>query len=391
MSKKILVLNAGSSSIKFQLYSIDLQVLAKGLCQRIFIDGNFEMSVSASGQKIEKDVPMPDHASALQCILDHLKETKVINDFNEIVGAGHRVVQGGDYFKDSALIGQVELDKIIEFSKLAPLHNIHEANVIKILMNLIPECKNVAVFDTTFHATMPAENYKYAIPQEWESKHLVRRYGMHGTSYHYITEKMQEHLKKPSVNLIICHLGNGASICVVKDSKSYNTSMGFTPLEGLIMGTRSGDIDPSVVEYMCLQTKADPSAIVNDLNKKSGLQALTGFSDMRDIFKDLDKNAVAVNMYTQRVANYIVSYLNQIGGSMDALVFTAGVGENSTGIVKQILDKLPLLQVDYDLAKLDDHSYSDVKQINGDNSKFSIYQVRTNEELMIVKNVLRFL
>ncbi|WP_027124134.1 acetate kinase [Mycoplasmoides pirum] len=388
---KILVLNAGSSSIKFQLFDTSMKLLSKGLCERIFIDGVFEMTVVDSNEKIKKEVDLPNHKSALQCILDHLISLNIIKDFNEIIGAGHRIVQGANYFKDSVLIDEEKLNKIYEFAKLAPLHNKHEADVVSDLSKLIPGCKNVAVFDTTFHMTIPEKNYKYAIPQEWEKELLVRRYGAHGTSFHYITEKMQKFLDKKDLNLIICHLGNGASICAVKNGKSYNTSMGFTPLEGLIMGTRSGDIDPAVIDYLCQQLNSSPNEITNSLNKKSGLFALTGSSDMRDVFKDSEKNKIAIDMYAQRVANYVVTYANQLEGKIDGIIFTAGVGENAFKIIEKILESLPLLNLNFDKNILSDLSYGDIKQFNNHDSKYNLYQIRTNEELMIVKNVLRFL
>lgn len=390
-TNKIIVLNAGSSSIKFQLFDDNLNLLAKGLCERIFIDGCFELTICNSNEKIKKSVDFPNHRSALQCILDHLVTLKIISSFDEIVGAGHRVVQGGNYFVDSALIDESTLSKIYEYAKLAPLHNKHEADVISDLCNLIPNCKNVAVFDTTFHTTMPEKNYRYAIPIEWEKKYLVRRYGAHGTSFHYVTSEMQKFLNKQDVNLIICHLGNGASICAVKNGTSYNTTMGFTPLEGLIMGTRSGDIDPAVIDYLCKELNQSPKEITNYLNKQSGMFGLTGSSDMRDVFKDEVKNKVAIEMYAQRVANYIVSYANQLSAKIDGIIFTAGIGENCIPIIKKILNEVPLLSLSYNEEKLSDLSYSHIKKISNESSKYHLYQIRTNEELMIVKNVLKFL
>ncbi|WP_033160081.1 acetate kinase [Mycoplasmoides alvi] len=388
---KILVLNAGSSSIKFQLFDLNLNLISKGLCERIFIDGAFEITNVLTNEKIQKSTPLSNHKDALKCILNHLISLKIIENFEEIIGAGHRVVQGGNYFNDSVFVDNNVLNKIIEYSKLAPLHNKHEADVIIDLLDLIPNCKNVAVFDTTFHSTMPEINYRYAIPLEWESKYLVRRYGAHGTSFHFVTENMQNYLNKKDLNMIICHLGNGASICAVKNGKSYNTSMGFTPLEGLIMGTRSGDIDPSVIDYLSEELNKSSKDITNFLNKKSGMLALTGSSDMRDIFRDKVKNKVAIEMYAQRVANYVISYANQLCGKIDGIVFTAGIGENCTPIIEKIIEFLPLLNLAYDQDALNDLSYTNIKKISNNNSKYNLYQVRTNEELMIAKNVLRFL
>lgn len=387
-NSKYLIINAGSSSIKFQVFDESQKILAKGLCERIFVDGHFEIVVD--DKKITKTEDFSDHEKAFKCILDYLLDLKVINDLKEIIGIGHRVVQGADYFKDSVIVDDTALAKIDEYIKLAPLHNKPESEVIKIVQKIISHAVNVAVFDTTFHVTRPAENYMYAVPKEWQEKFMIKKYGAHGTSYRYINLKMQKVLNKKEVNLIICHLGNGASICSVKNSKSYNTSMGFTPLEGLIMGTRSGDIDPAVVEYLCNQSNMTVSNVINDLNKKSGILGLTGSADMRDVLKNREQNKVAIKMYCQRVADYIIKYWNQLSGEIDAIVFTAGVGENSNDIVKGIIESLPVLKIE-----LSDESiqakYDDFKLITTPNSHVNVYQVRTNEELMILQDILRLL
>ncbi|WP_027119348.1 acetate kinase [[Mycoplasma] testudinis] len=384
---KILVINAGSSSIKFQVYDEKEAVLAKGLCERIFVDGSFE--IEANGKKLSKKVDFPDHEAAFKCILDHLLSLKIISNLNEIKGAGHRIVQGASYFKSSVFVDQKALNKIVEYSALAPLHNKAESDVIKVVMKLVPAASNVAVFDTTFHATMPAKNYKYAVPQEWETKYLVRRYGFHGTSYRYITDRMEKHLKKSKVNLIVCHLGNGASICAIKDSQSYNTSMGFTPLEGLVMGSRSGDIDPSVVEYVMACTKMSANDLVNKLNKASGLLGLTGSSDMRDVEANAKNNIVALEMYASRIADYIVKYWNQLKAKVDAIVFTAGVGENSKPSLLRISQELGGLKISLN-EKAFDEKYSDLRLVSDKKSPIPVYQVRTNEELMILRDVKTF-
>lgn len=387
-NSKYLIINAGSSSIKFQLFDESQKILAKGLCERIFVDGHFEITVGE--KKITKTEDFSDHEKAFKCILNYLLDLKVINDLKEISGVGHRVVQGADYFKDSVIIDQTFLDKIEEYIKLAPLHNKPESEVIKIVQKTISNAVNIAVFDTTFHVTRPAENYMYAVPREWEEKFMIKKYGAHGTSYRYVNLKMQKVLNKTDVNLIICHLGNGASICSVKNSKSYNTSMGFTPLEGLIMGTRSGDIDPAVVEYLCNQNNMTVSNVLNDLNKKSGILGLTGSADMRDVLKNRDKNKVAIKMYCQRVADYIIKYWNQLSGEIDGIVFTAGVGENSTDIIRGIIELLPVLKIEISDQDLES-KYDDFKLITTPNSHVNVYQVRTNEELMILQDILRLI
>lgn len=388
INEKILVLNAGSSSIKFQVYDFDEKVLAKGLCERIFLnDGVFQIEINS--EKNKKLIPFPTYQAAFECILKHLKMFNVINNFDEIIGAGHRIVQGGSYFKNSTLINPTVLEKIIEYSTLAPLHNKPEADVIKVVMEMIPNCRNVAVFDTTFHTTIPEKNYKYAIPQEWETKYLIRRYGFHGTSFRYITERMEQLLNRKPLNLIVCHLGNGASICAIKKSKSYNTSMGFTPLEGLIMGTRSGDIDASVVEYVMQQSALTANEVVSKLNKASGLLGLTGSSDMRDVCADVQKNQVALAMYAERIANYIAQYWNQLEGDVDAIVFTAGVGENSSDTVVDICNALKGLKIKIDSNQFV-NKYDDARLVSSSESLIPVYQVRTNEELMIMRDVKTF-
>lgn len=273
-------------------------------------------------------------------------------------------------------------------AKLAPLHNKPEGDVIEVVQELIPSAKNVAVFDTTFHTSMPEVSWAYAIPSEWKEKHLVRRYGYHGTSYRYVTQRFEELLNKKTVNLIVCHLGNGASLAAIKDSKSINTSMGFTPLEGLVMGTRSGDIDPSVIQYIAKQTNQSMDDLINALNKKSGLQGLCNYADMRDVEKNLPATQTTLDIYTQRVADYIVKYANQIQAPIDGLVFTAGVGENSKLVVQEVVKKLYLLKASLD-PKAFDNKYSDYRKLSDANSELNVYQVRTNEEIMIMRDVIR--
>ncbi|QMT98340.1 acetate kinase [Mycoplasma tullyi] len=383
---KILVINAGSSSIKFQLYDANEKVLAKGLCERIFIDGAFKYEFE-DGVKDEGSASFPTHKEALTHLLDSLKKHNVIKELDEIVGVGHRVVQGA-YWTDSVLITPDVLEKIYELAKLAPLHNKPEADVIDVVQKLIPAAKNVAVFDTSFHTSMPEVAYEYAIPAEWKEKHLVRRYGYHGTSYRYVTKRFEELLNKKAVNLVICHLGNGASIAAIKDSKSINTSMGFTPLEGLVMGTRSGDIDPSVVQYISKQTNKTLDQVIDDLNKKSGLLGLSTYADMRDVTSNLPKTQLTLDIYTQRVADYIVKYANQINAPIDGLVFTAGVGENASLIVQEVVNKVNLLKVSLD-PKAFEQKYSDYRKLSDNNSQLDVYQVRTNEEIMIMRDVVR--
>lgn len=384
-SHKILVVNAGSSSIKFQLFNDKKQVLAKGLCERIFIDGFFKLEFNQ--KKIEEKVQFNDHNLAVKHFLNALKKNKIITELSEIGLIGHRVVQGANYFTDAVLVDTHSLAKIKEFIKLAPLHNKPEADVIEIFLKEIKTAKNVAVFDTTFHTTIPRENYLYAVPENWEKNNLVRRYGFHGTSYKYINEFLEKKFNKKPLNLIVCHLGNGASVCAIKQGKSLNTSMGFTPLEGLIMGTRSGDIDPAIVSYIAEQQKLSCNDVVNELNKKSGMFAITGSSDMRDIFDKPEINDIAIKMYVNRVADYIAKYLNQLSGEIDSLVFTGGVGENASYCVQLIIEKVVSLGFKTNSNLFG--NYQDSSLISTNESKYQIFRVRTNEELMIVEDALR--
>jgi acetate kinase len=389
MNKKIVVINAGSSSIKFKIFEQEnLKVIASGLCERIFVDGHFNMKFG-NDQMVDLNVPMPNHTAAIETALEQLKTNQIITDFNEIVGVGHRTVLGGAEIKESMETTAWVKEKIREHIKLAPLHNEPELTVIEIFEKLLPHAVSVASFDNTFHLTMPKHNYVYPIDQKVAKEYAIRRYGFHGNSYRFITIQMQKILKKDRVNLIVCHLGNGASITAIKDNKSYATSMGLTPLEGLIMGTRSGDIDPSIPIYLSRQN-ISIDEIDNLLNKKSGVQALCGSSDMRDVqskYDHHDEDAIlAMSMYANQVARYIVDYANQLQNQVDALVFTAGIGENSAFTVKQIVGRIHLIKLKLD-EKVVANKYDQYKLISTNDSGYPIYCVRTDEELMIAQDV----
>ncbi|MDR0674980.1 MAG: acetate/propionate family kinase [Mycoplasmataceae bacterium] len=389
MNKKIVVINAGSSSIKFKIFQQDnLRVIASGLCERIFLDGHFTMKFG-NDQVVDLNVSMPNHTKAIECVLEQLKNNKIIIDFNEIVGVGHRTVLGGAEIKESVETTQWVKDKIRENIKLAPLHNEPELTVIEIFEKLLPHAISVASFDNTFHLTMPKHNYLYPIDQKVTNDYAIRRYGFHGNSYRFITLQMQKILKRDKVNLIVCHLGNGASITAIKQNHSYATSMGLTPLEGLIMGTRSGDIDPSIPIYLARQ-KISIDTIDDILNKKSGVQALCGSSDMRDVqnkYDAHDENAIlTITMYANQVARYIIDYANQLNNQVDALVFTAGIGENSMFTIKQIINKIHLIKFHLDEPSLA-NKYHEYKLISTSDSAYPIYCVRTDEELMIAQDV----
>ncbi|AGM26382.1 acetate kinase [Spiroplasma syrphidicola EA-1] len=385
----ILVINAGSSSMKFQLYKIngenDFEVICKGLAERIYLDGRF--IIKYNGEEFETNEQLPDHSATAKVLINKLKEHKVIKDFSDIKGIGHRIVHGGERFTQSTIITDEVFMEIKKMITLAPLHNPPSIAAIEAFRNIIA-VPNVAVFDTSFHTTIPEENYLYSVPYEWYKEHQVRRYGFHGISYRYITSHLAKMLEKPveEVNAVICHLGNGASMCAVKKGKSFNTSMGLTPLEGLIMGTRSGDIDPSIHQYIATQTGQDLATITDILNKKSGLVGISGVSsDLRDVFassKENPRSRLALKMSSKRIAKYLLAYANELDGEVDAIVFTAGIGENSAAMRQLVINNLKILKVDLDPIA-NEEKYDSEKLISSTRSVLPIYAIRTDEEIMI--------
>ncbi len=394
MEKKILIINAGSSSVKFKVFLQDnYKVISSGLCERIYIDGNFKIKYLKDGkmQEVEQKIALPNHEVAVDVIIDNLLKYGIIKNINEFTGIGHRVVQVGTVYNDSTIVDAKCIKTIEKYTKLAPLHNPSELKVINIFKKKLPKVKNVAAFDTSFHTTIPAINYVYPIDKDIAKKYEIRRYGYHGISYKFITKKMQEILKKKSVNLIVCHIGNGASVCAIKNSKSFDTSMGLTPLEGLMMGTRCGSVDPSIATYLARMGFKNEQ--IDELfNKKSGLKGLIGSGDLRDAFKlsqSGDKNAkFTIDLYVNRITDYIVRYANELEGKIDAIVFTAGVGENQTNIVGDCLRRIKLFKMDIDQKKIK-AKYDDYKKITTAKSKYQAFMVRTDEELMIAEDVKR--
>lgn len=386
----ILVINAGSSSIKYKLFdATNNNELASGQCEKI---GNPMgiFSLKFNGKKFSEELPLANHQVGIKKILDTLLSKKVINSLDEIKGVGHRVVMGGKKYSQSVLVDDEAIQAFIDYSPLCPLHNPPEIETIKVFQKMIPNVPNVAVFDTSFHTSIPAHN-GYAINKDVVEKYKIYRYGMHGTSYRYITQHMQKILNKQHVNLVICHLGNGASICEVKNAKSMNTTMGFTPVEGLVMGTRCGDVDPTIALYLIKQG-LNADEVDNILNKQSGLKGICGTNDCRDLLALRDKGnkdaILAVEMFNSRVAKYVISFANEIGKNIDAIVFTGGIGENSTETISEVVEKLPLLNLKLDNNLLH-QKYDDYKKISTNDSSIAIYQVRTNEELMIAQDVKR--
>ncbi|WP_321314333.1 acetate kinase [Halarcobacter sp.] len=387
----ILVLNAGSSSLKYQLINVaTAEVKASGLCERIGIDGVMKHEI-AEHRKLQIDHPMPTHKEAIEFMLDILThdDTQVIANIDEISAVGHRVVHGGEYFNKSILINNNVIKKIEELVPLAPLHNPAHILGIKICQELLPGKPNVAVFDTAFHQTMPEENYLYAVPHEDYTEHHLRKYGFHGTSHYYVSDQAIQMLDKKESKVIVCHLGNGSSICAVKDGKSIDTTMGLTPLEGLVMGTRSGDIDAGVIPYLMDKKGMNSHEMINYLNKKSGILGVSGISsDLREVIKaakDGDhRSKICIEMMCNRIKKYICSYIGILGG-VDAICFTAGIGENADLIREKACANLEFLGIEIDKKK-NKKRESGNREINKDNSPVKIYVIPTNEEYVIAQD-----
>ncbi|MEI3612241.1 acetate kinase [Pseudogracilibacillus sp. SO30301A] len=390
---KILAINAGSSSLKFQLFKMpEEEVLAKGLIDRIGDNGStFNLETGEKTNTITKD--MEDHEAAVKLLLNQLIELKVIESYDEIDAVGHRVVHGGEYFSESVLIDDDVISKIEEVSELAPLHNPPNLTGIRAFKEFLPKVPMVAVFDTAFHQTMPEKSYLYSLPYEYYEKYGVRKYGFHGTSHKYVSEKAAEILERPyeQLRVITCHLGNGASITAVENGKSIDTSMGFTPLAGVTMGTRSGDIDPAIIPYLIEKTGLNAAEVVDVLNKKSGLLALSGISnDLRDIQEAAATNKraeLALEIFAARIHQYIGSYAARMAG-VDAIVFTAGVGENSKLIRSKILTGLEFMGVYWDPALNDEYGRRGV--INYPHSPVKVLVIPTNEEVMIARDTVKY-
>ena len=387
---KILSVNAGSSSLKFQLYEMpEEKVLISGLMERIGI-GNSFYTIKVNGEKIKKEVELNNHEEAFETLVKELEANHVVSSLDEIKGIGHRVVQGGDYFDKTVVIDDGVLSKIEELSSLAPLHNPAAVTGIKAAMDVFPNAIQTAVFDTAFHQTMPKENYLYALPMSWYSDLKVRRYGAHGTSHKFVSERMNEILGRQDTKLITCHIGNGASISAVVNGKCVNTSMGLTPNAGLIMGTRCGDIDASIIPYVMEKTGMTTKEIDNAINKESGLLAISRkSSDSRDIEDGIaagDENCIlAQKMYVRRIVDYIAKYYVEMGGC-DAIVFTAGIGEKAIDTRRDILNELGALGIYLDEEA--NNVRSEERLISTKDSKVACYIVPTDEELMIARDTL---
>ena len=385
----ILIINAGSSSLKYQLMDPDTGVVsAKGLCERIYIDGR--LTHNANGKKIVKDIPMPTHSEAIAAVLDILVDPVdgVIKSTDEIDAVGHRVLHGGMEFFDSCIINDEVIAAIEKCIPLGPLHNPANLMGIRACQAVMPKTPQVAVFDTAFHMTMPPVAYRYAIPTEYYKNDSIRRYGFHGTSHKYVTKRAIELMGRKDIKLVNCHLGNGSSMSAVKDGKCQDTSMGLTPLAGVPMGTRSGDLDPAVVQFIMNKYGMSADECLNMLNKKSGVLALSGVSsDFRDIEGEAEKGnedcQLALDKFAYEVRKYIGSYSAALGG-LDCLVFTAGVGENSASMRARICEGLEYLGVKIDPEKNKVRGKEAI--ISADDSKVTVWVIPTNEELMIAQD-----
>lgn len=390
---KIIAINAGSSSFKFQLFEMpEEKEVAKGLVERIGMDnGIFSITVDDEKHTINQD--FKNHEEAVNLMLDKLIEYGVINDIGDIEGSGHRVVHGGEKFDDSVLIDDEVEEEIDRLSELAPLHNPANLMGIRAFRELLPDVPHVAVFDTSFHQTMPESSYLYSLPYMYYKEYGIRKYGFHGTSHKYVTQRASELLGRPleELRLISCHLGNGASIAAVKCGNSIDTSMGFTPLAGVTMGTRSGNLDPALLPYIMEKTGKTATEVLNVLNKESGLLGVSGFSsDLRDIeeetLKGNERAELALNVFGSRIHKYMGSYATRMGG-LDAIIFTAGVGENSSVVRAKVLEGLEFMGVYFDPAMNDVRGQE--KFLNHPYSPVKIIIIPTNEELEIVRDVVR--
>ncbi len=392
----VLVINCGSSSLKFQLINAETEkVLAKGLCERIGIDGRLTYQ-PAGGEKEKSDLAMPTHTEAIQFVINALtnEKTGVVKSLDEIGAVGHRLVHGGEKFASSVVITDEVKKAVEECNDLAPLHN--PANLIGVAAceKLMPGTPMVAVFDTAFHQTMPEKAYMYGLPYEYYEKYKVRRYGFHGTSHSFVSKRAAEVMGKSydEVKTIVCHLGNGSSVSAVLNGKCVDTSMGLTPLEGLVMGTRSGDIDPAIMEFIAKKENLDIEGVMEVLNKKSGVFGLSGglssdFRDLTDAMNAGDKKAkIAMDVFSYRVAKYIGSYAAAMNG-VDDIVFTAGIGENDDYVREEVCKYLGYLGVDFD-SEVNKGLRGKEAELTKEGSKVKVFVIPTNEELAIARETL---
>ena len=393
---KVMAVNSGSSSLKFQLFEMpEGKVLTSGNIERIGLPMGI-FGINVNGQKISSDVPVPNHQVAVDLLLKALVDYKIVENLDEIKAAGHRIVQGGPYFKDSVKVDVDVVDKVRELIDIAPLHNAAHLTCYEAFRRALPNIEHIFVFDTAFHQTMEADSYLFPVPYEWYTDYKVRRYGAHGTSHKFVAERTAELMGKDlkEINLITLHLGSGASITAIKGGKCINTSMGLSPLGGIMMGTRCGDIDPTVVYFMSKKLGCSPNEMETYLNKKSGMLGVSGISsDSRDVEEAMkqgnDRAKLTYDLYVNRVINVVGGYVMQLG-HVDALTFTAGLGEHATLVREMICKKLEEglgVRIDYELNS----TCHSEKELSLPESKVKVYVVPTNEELAIVRDTVRIL
>ncbi|MDD2181159.1 MAG: acetate kinase [Bacilli bacterium] len=385
---KVLAINAGSSSLKFQMYEMpEEKVLISGLFERIGIN-NSGYTLKVNGEKIKKEVVLNNHEDAVEYLIKELLENNIVASLDEIEALGHRVVHGGDKYADSVVITDEVLQDVEKFYPLAPLHNPANVLGIKAFQKSVPNAVVVGVFDTAFHQTMEERDFLYGVPYEWYTDYKVRKYGFHGTSHKFLANRMMEILNKKDAKIITCHLGNGGSISAVKNGKCIDTSMGFTPNAGIIMGTRSGDIDVTIIPYIMSQTGKTLDEVIDDLNKKSGFLGICGISsdsrDVEDGMKDNNLRCILTHkMFVKSVVNYIASYYVALGGA-DAICFSAGIGENSVTVRKDIIEALNALGIKIDEAS--NNTRGKEALITSEESAVPCYIIPTDEELMIARD-----
>ena len=388
---KILSINSGSSSLKFCLFEMGSEsVIASGAIERIGIDGS-NCVVKFKGEKFREDIEIFDHNMAVENLLDKFISLNIVESLDEIDAIGHRILHGKDLFYESTLITNSVLDQLEKLVDLGPLHMKANLAGIKAFLDVLPNVAQVAVFDTAFHQTMSEETYLYPVPYNWYREYGVRKYGFHGTSHRYICGYVQKTLGRDDFKLISCHIGSGGSIAAIRDMKVVDTSMGFTPLAGIMMGTRSGDVDPSIIPYVMEKEGKNASEVINDLNHNSGLVGMSGYSDLRDLIEQCEKGnekaILAKNKYVRRIVDYIAQYYVLLEG-VDVIVFTAGVGENNIPIRREICEKLACLGVKIDLDA--NNIKGDFVQLNTVDSLVDVYVIPTNEELMIARDTMKF-
>ncbi|KAA6226388.1 MULTISPECIES: acetate kinase [unclassified Campylobacter] len=386
---KILVLNSGSSSIKFKLF-VNQEVVASGLVEKIGNEqGKIELKNVKTQTKLRRDTYISNHEKGLKLVKELCAESGILKDFNELDGCGHRVVHGGRNLTEHCLVDGFVLEEIDRVGAIAPLHNPAHLAGIKTMIKAAPNVPNVTIFDTAFHKTIPDYAHMYALPYEYYTEYNIRKYGFHGTSHSYVSKRAAALCGKnpDEFNAISAHLGNGASICAIENGKSVDTSMGFTPLEGLMMGTRCGDIDPAILPFIANAKNLSPNELDTMMNKKSGLYGVCGYNDIRDVEKEIQSGNslanLALNMYCYRMSKYIGSYFSILPRT-DALIFTAGVGENAVNVRKMVCNRIKHLGIEID-DSLNENSTNEEREISSKNSKVKIFIIPTDEELEIAK------